>query len=521
MSLGRLSLTTLTTIGDRPEATPGQPRAKGDEQSLFERIIEEVPDQEQPGGARDEAASLGSHAKTREFAGKPGGERLSQSLDILGRDAPGDPLLRDGSLGAGAVPDKGSDLPSELQPAVATAEQAVGSREVDPESRPDESTSGADPSYPRHPLMPTPLVAGQGKPLVASDRAAASQSKGAPTDAVSQTKAQGIDRSGLQGRQSAGLPADLTTAFPVSASAVASPAAGPILGTAPLRAGASRSGEILSTREVTSSLQSLVVTRRETHFAVSAPRDMALRGREGLPEADVPRPDAAIDPRLVETRTRGREERFDGGQAEIAVPINDEPLRTAQDTGLRPPAQRVLEAISARLSPQDVPTSSAKPAFESWPVTSGGPLKILGLQLEPGTLGRVDVELAFRDGVLNVSLRTATSTAAQQIEQDKNALGKALESHGYLVEDIVVMRAEMDTARSSPALPARGHDHANADERLNPGAFSGGAEANGQGQSGRQHQPRFEENVSGELVRRDETDSPAARDPVVRSGLII
>lgn len=528
MSLERLNLPMVPKPGDRTEGTQSkQHRSEGGKGSPFELIveggIEEGPPRGAGNAARDASGGTGPRANSPEPATRTRGDRLAQTLDTLGEILAEDPVLE----GLPGETGKSQSRVATLQPIVTVVDAFA--EPFDGRDGMGEGTGFAEP------------IALHGTQLPAREPPVRQPASADPPFHGESTAARANKDEPSVGEVTNGKVADMKSADDGTIHNASSGAADtattlrqlPGMETVSMRAAMSRPVDKLSTREVAGSLQSMTVTRRETHFTIDTIRALPARTLGASLDQDVAsaaRTMADIDPEVrlpgSEITPKAQESKLQNAAVETFRPLESGSMHLDEYEPLQPSTMRVFEAISAKLNAQQVTghqaaSGPATPSVLPNPAASGGPLKILGLQLEPDALGKVNVELTMKDGALNVLLRAETGIAARQIEQDKAALGKALEVQGYRVEDIVLVRAELEPGRHQAGTVARGFDHANMGGFSGSERFASGAEANSDRQTGRQTASGFDEQTRRDRAQSGAGDDASASDRLVHSGLII
>lgn len=265
----------------------------------------------------------------------------------------------------------------------------------------------------------------------------------------------------------------------------------PVAGPAPAELGsnspsaAAASGEAGSTPVVAGDESS------QTPLAALPPLNESKRARDST-EAKAREAQPAATPSLtgvgsLPAAPAGREEANDSGRERHAErePTRDATARTESGTRL-PDLPARLETgpspgaqIARRVLAETTTLGSATgDGINTQPSAGkGSVLKVLHIDLEPASLGKVTVRLELKDDVLNVRLETAHRDASAAIEKDRDALASALKSAGYVIDGITLQTADPQratgqaTGANTPSTslafgePQSGHAQSRGEER--------------------------------------------------------
>jgi chemotaxis protein MotD len=113
------------------------------------------------------------------------------------------------------------------------------------------------------------------------------------------------------------------------------------------------------------------------------------------------------------------------------------------------PVQQIVDRIAAQLV--DAQRSEAQPAqsVRSASLSSGAPLRVLSIQLQPADLGTVTVRMSLKEDTLELQLEAANPETARLISKDREALSGLLRSAGYLIDGLSVQVTEPDRTTAS------------------------------------------------------------------------
>lgn len=254
----------------------------------------------------------------------------------------------------------------------------------------------------------------------------------------------------------------------------------------------------------------LIVIGRETHFApviARAPDNAAAATQPttALPEADATNADAKP------AKSKPDDAPFIGKEAveqpRRAVPTGmaaGSAATVAVDAGLTETGAlvRVADQIISQARELNAATNASMGTGMPVPPESGGPVRILRLQLQPEHLGVVTARLRIVGGVLELRLTADRQQSVEVLQQDRDGLIEALRRAGYRAE-IASIEFARSQAPQAPA-PAPGHGGAGGQSPQgfagqqggggNPGQSSqggnaGGSAGNGAAGNQRSHEP--------------------------------
>ena len=167
-------------------------------------------------------------------------------------------------------------------------------------------------------------------------------------------------------------------------------------------------------------------------------------------------------------------------------------------------AGRVIDAMGSTLASQ---RPSDLPSEAYLRMTAGGAaLKTLTIQLQPETLGKLDVSMRLVDGQLTLEIAATEAETARVLAQDRDGLRKLLQHAGFSVDDASITIVTRDNSaqplvRAAAASDAGGAQQdagSNAGSDANNGRRDRDPEARGQGASREEpRSPRAEERRAG------------------------
>ncbi|MCB8838136.1 flagellar hook-length control protein FliK [Aurantimonas sp. VKM B-3413] len=134
---------------------------------------------------------------------------------------------------------------------------------------------------------------------------------------------------------------------------------------------------------------------------------------------------------------------------------------SAADIGA--PVSRQLSGALGRTLPSIVPQGPGAPAERLRLQAGGAALKTIQIQLQPESLGTVDVTMRMVGGALAVHLEASRPEAALALKDDTNGLKKLLNKAGFSVDDAAISISVRDPGNL----------------RSNPGANAGAGQADG------------------------------------------
>jgi flagellar hook-length control protein FliK len=144
----------------------------------------------------------------------------------------------------------------------------------------------------------------------------------------------------------------------------------------------------------------------------------------------------------------------DGAKTEPARVLErgDADVRTA--SGPSPATQIARRVIAEALS---TAAAAAAPAEAGGSETARGTVvRVLEIELEPASLGKVTVRMELKDDVLTLRIETTHREATVVIEKERDKLSNALKSAGYIVDAITTQTGEPLRASAQGPLAATG-----------------------------------------------------------------
>lgn len=265
----------------------------------------------------------------------------------------------------------------------------------------------------------------------------------------------------------------------------------------------------------------IVVLGRETHFApidTPAPDPRATQARIAAAEADdlapasvdaVPAGDDAPADRVARASlpaggTTGSAARPAAGvEAAATVTKPDAPAGQPLSTGTaaRSPAPatsaasvdaplpeagallRVADQLVAQARELASATAPASGAATPLPERSGGPVRILRLQLQPEELGLVTARLRIVGGVLELRLTADRQQSVEALQRDRDGLIESLRQAGYKAEIASIEFSRPPAAHQAMASGGSGQGQPSGQGSPN-GQASGSGSGSGQGSDG-------------------------------------
>jgi hypothetical protein len=142
-----------------------------------------------------------------------------------------------------------------------------------------------------------------------------------------------------------------------------------------------------------------------------------------------------------------------GGQdnADAALPVSDPGDGIALSASQASPALQVASRIAAEIEGATFGGSALEAGNDASSRSAAGPLKVLHIELEPASLGKVTVRIELKDNVLSLHLEASRRETAIAIEKDQGTLSSALKSAGYLVDGITAEASGSSRPAAQPA----------------------------------------------------------------------
>lgn len=187
------------------------------------------------------------------------------------------------------------------------------------------------------------------------------------------------------------------------------------------------------------------VTRQETHFGPiqssdpQAQRSIIMPGEDGGPQSGprVGRPASSQEttPPLQSSAT-------DAGPSRVAAIPMHEASQSRADPALGPVGMQVLDAMLESSLPAAETNSGLRDTPASLPegMMPGQLLRVIKIQLSPGSLGLVNVVLARNEASLRIRLEAELAETAGSLELDRTALVERMATSGYNLNELVIGR---------------------------------------------------------------------------------
>ncbi len=116
---------------------------------------------------------------------------------------------------------------------------------------------------------------------------------------------------------------------------------------------------------------------------------------------------------------------------------------TAVRTEIAPsPAAQIARRVIAEAASAPAAGSAPAKAGHFEPTGRGTVVKVLEIELEPASLGKVTIRMELKDDVLSLRLEAAHRDTIVVIENERDKLSNALRSAGYVVDAITAQTAE-------------------------------------------------------------------------------
>lgn len=159
-------------------------------------------------------------------------------------------------------------------------------------------------------------------------------------------------------------------------------------------------------------------------------------------------------------------------------------------------AGRVIDALGSTLASQR-PTDLPSEAYLR--MTAGGAaLKTLTIQLQPETLGQLDVSMRLVDGQLTLEIAATEAATAKVLAQDREGLRKLLQHAGFSVDDASITIVTRDNSVQPQVRAAAASDSAGAPQDSGSGAGTDPRQDGQESESRRQDAPRDSRPQAGE-----------------------
>ncbi len=121
--------------------------------------------------------------------------------------------------------------------------------------------------------------------------------------------------------------------------------------------------------------------------------------------------------------------------------------------GEKPVWSQVVEVLSSNLTAEarEKSTTSAVPIFT--PASKNAVIiKSLNLELQPGDLGTVKIELSLKNQKLTVELIAETADAADRLKTSQEMIYQKMKSDGYLIDQFVIKNVEVGRGQEANRL---------------------------------------------------------------------
>ncbi|WP_185983591.1 flagellar hook-length control protein FliK [Aureimonas mangrovi] len=149
-------------------------------------------------------------------------------------------------------------------------------------------------------------------------------------------------------------------------------------------------------------------------------------------------------------------------------------------------AERIIDVFAPTASGESAPGQPASDAHLRLRA-GGAALKTLTLQLQPETLGTLDVSMRLVDGELRIELAASRADAARLLGEDRASLQTLLEKAGFTLDEGSITVVTRDTA---PAPSARGGETAGERGGQGERAMAGNGEPRRDGDGQRRSFPQ-------------------------------
>lgn len=259
----------------------------------------------------------------------------------------------------------------------------------------------------------------------------------------------------------------------------------------------------------TADLPRISVTHRETHFEPVRPYTPAEHeaGAKDAPtateRAKSARRDATTqiaDP-VVKTRETGAKANERGTGPLQAAPTGD--VAAARTALPASELQRIAGSVAAEADTAARESTRPSPAADMPGKATGGPVRILNIQLHPVELGLVSVRMRLVGNGLEMQMQASRGETAELLKRDRETLSNLLRSAGYS-PDLLTVRGAGDPPLPQPSQNA-GNGAGTAGQQQAQSQFGGwsGGEAS-DGRSGREPDNARNHGYAGEQTGHDE-----------------
>jgi chemotaxis protein MotD len=152
-----------------------------------------------------------------------------------------------------------------------------------------------------------------------------------------------------------------------------------------------------------------------------------------------------------------------------------------------PPAEQIGGILSGRLQDKaDIKADIApqRPAADVQPEhRPPAKTEILGIQLEPQSLGRVTIKMRLAGTALDLRIEAEQPETLRLLEREKGLLGSKLQAAGYSLDSLLIQLSEPQASHPSASLDLGAYEH-----DLQSSQHQGG-EAGYGGPPAREHNP--------------------------------
>ncbi len=207
---------------------------------------------------------------------------------------------------------------------------------------------------------------------------------------------------------------------------------------------------------------------------------------------------------LARSERPGNADDGDGAKTEPARVLERGEADVRAASGPSPATQIARRVIAEALS---AAAAAAAPAEAGGSETARGTVvRVLEIELEPASLGKVTIRMELKDDVLSLRLETAHREATVVIEKERDKLSNALKSAGYVVDAITAQTAEPQRASAQGPLAATG-----AQSSPFSSSQSQAGLAHSQGGGGQQHEAGRGESPPASRGINEGPENPSAR----------
>lgn len=208
--------------------------------------------------------------------------------------------------------------------------------------------------------------------------------------------------------------------------------------------------DVIAEERIKSRSRNAVAAERDSRAADRETAEVAAQGARSARKRDAA--EASVDKiaaRPERTTSDAADSRKSGatlaGRDTMSLPLAS---MTGQVAG------RVIDALGTTLAgqrPSDVPSEAYLR------MTAGGAaLKTLTIQLQPETLGKLDVSMRLVEGQLTLEIAASEAETAKVLAQDREGLRKLLQHAGFSIDDTSITIVTRDASASPQVRTAAG-----------------------------------------------------------------